>query len=118
MDFALFDFISAGYTAEFLFPQLSQKERGAELYTNARYTWQYTVITNQPWRTSRGFRIQGSSNLVKGLVTNPGGYLDRPPPRNPEKDPVTNPGGYLEFLLSPLLFQGPEDFEITNVDCI
>ena len=30
MDFALFDFLSAGYTAEFLFfPKLSQKERGA-----------------------------------------------------------------------------------------
>ena len=26
-------------------------------------------------------------------------------------------GGYLEFSLSRLLFQGSEDFEITNFDC-
>ena len=35
MNFALFDFISADYTAEFLFPRLSQKESGAG-YTQMR----------------------------------------------------------------------------------
>ena len=32
--------------------------------------------------------------------------------------PGNQPRGYLEFSLSRLLFQGPKDFEITNVDCI
>ena len=69
--------------------------------------YDHQETTSQAWRTSHGYRIQRSSNLEKGTVTNPGGYLDGPPQRNLEKDPVTNPGDisnfhYLDFCFKVL----------------